>query len=54
MAIRPLDNHRVAAVAMPEELSQLVLELLPRGPVNRGLSTCTNVPGRKGASCPNH
>ncbi|KAK1310855.1 hypothetical protein QJS10_CPA08g00177 [Acorus calamus] len=54
MAIRPLDDHRAVAMAMPEELSQLVLELLPRGPVNRGPSTCTNVPGRKGASCPNH
>ncbi|KAK1256743.1 hypothetical protein QJS04_geneDACA024022 [Acorus gramineus] len=56
MAIRPLDDHRTAAVetAMPEELSLLVLEFLPRGPVHQGPSTCTNVPGRKGASCPNH
>ncbi|KAK1256744.1 hypothetical protein QJS04_geneDACA013119 [Acorus gramineus] len=56
MAIRPLDDHRAAAVemAMPEELSRLVLELLPRGPVHQGPSTCTNVPGRNGASCPNH
>ncbi|KAK1296243.1 hypothetical protein QJS10_CPB15g01966 [Acorus calamus] len=56
MAIRPLDDHRTVAVvmAMPEELSRLVLEVLPRGPVHGGPSTCTNVPGRKGASCPNH
>ncbi|KAK1271158.1 hypothetical protein QJS04_geneDACA013122 [Acorus gramineus] len=55
MAIRPLDDHREVAVAMamPEELSRLVLEVLPRGPVYQGPSTCTNVPGRKGASCPN-
>ncbi|KAK1296241.1 hypothetical protein QJS10_CPB15g01968 [Acorus calamus] len=55
MAIRPLDDHQVAAVAvaMPDELSLLVLEVLPRGPVHQGPSTCTNVPGRKGASCPN-
>ncbi|KAK1297589.1 hypothetical protein QJS10_CPB15g01970 [Acorus calamus] len=57
MAIRPLDDYRAVAVAMamPEELSRLVLEVLPRGPVNGpGPSTCTNVPGRNGAPCPNH
>ncbi|KAK1311198.1 hypothetical protein QJS10_CPA08g00182 [Acorus calamus] len=54
MAIRPLDDQVAAmAMAMPEELSRLVLEVLPRGPVHQGPSTCTNVPGRKGASCPN-
>ncbi|KAK1271159.1 hypothetical protein QJS04_geneDACA013121 [Acorus gramineus] len=52
MAIRPLDDH--PTVAVPEELSRLVLEVLPKGPVHGGPSTCTNVPGRKGASsCPN-
>ncbi|KAK1296246.1 hypothetical protein QJS10_CPB15g01965 [Acorus calamus] len=54
MAIRPLDDQAAAmAIAMPEELSRLVLEVLPRGPVHQGPSTCTNVSGHKGASCPN-
>ncbi|KAK1296242.1 hypothetical protein QJS10_CPB15g01969 [Acorus calamus] len=41
LAIRPLDDHRTAVVktAMPEELSLLALEVLPRGPVHRGPST---------------